>query len=70
MIAPIEAAAAVAEAPAASAWDLAFWLTIGAIVVLLAMSAFFSGSETALTASSRAKGSSTRSQRTRPSRCW
>lgn len=35
--------------------DTAFWLTALAIVVLLAMSAFFSGSETALTASSRAK---------------
>ena len=34
-------------------WDL--WLTAGAIVVLLAMSAFFSGSETALTAASRAR---------------
>ncbi|MBK5945684.1 hypothetical protein CCR83_04265 [Rhodobacter veldkampii DSM 11550] len=35
--------------------DTAFWLTAGAIFVLLMMSAFFSGSETALTASSRAK---------------
>ncbi|MBN2740899.1 MAG: HlyC/CorC family transporter [Rhodobacteraceae bacterium] len=35
--------------------DLAFWLTSGAIVLLLAFSAFFSGSETALTAASRAK---------------
>ncbi|WP_417808510.1 HlyC/CorC family transporter [Thioclava sp.] len=35
--------------------DLAFWLTAGAIVLLLAFSAFFSGSETALTAASRAK---------------
>ncbi|MGD9917872.1 MAG: HlyC/CorC family transporter [Paenirhodobacter sp.] len=35
--------------------DAAFWLTAGAIVLLLALSAFFSGSETALTASSRAK---------------
>ncbi|WP_420392507.1 HlyC/CorC family transporter [Acuticoccus sp.] len=34
-------------------WDL--WLTIGAIALLLAMSAFFSGSETALTAASRAR---------------
>ncbi|MTH79830.1 HlyC/CorC family transporter [Paracoccus aestuariivivens] len=59
MIAPLEAAAAVAETDlattGASALDAAFWLTVGAIVVLLAMSAFFSGSETALTASSRAK---------------
>ena len=35
--------------------DLAFWLTTAAILMLLVMSAFFSGSETALTASSRAK---------------
>ncbi|MCF3934543.1 HlyC/CorC family transporter [Acuticoccus sp. M5D2P5] len=35
--------------------DLSLGLTIGAIVVLLAMSAFFSGSETALTAASRAR---------------
>lgn len=35
--------------------DLSFWLTAGAIVLLLALSAFFSGSETALTAASRAK---------------
>lgn len=35
--------------------DLSFWMTIGAILILLMMSAFFSGSETALTASSRAK---------------
>ncbi|MBJ3774200.1 HlyC/CorC family transporter [Acuticoccus mangrovi] len=35
------------------AWDL--WLTVGSIVLLLAMSAFFSGSETALTAASRAR---------------
>ncbi|WP_413873425.1 HlyC/CorC family transporter [Albidovulum sp.] len=35
--------------------DTAFWLTAGAIVLLLLMSAFFSGSETALTASSRGK---------------
>lgn len=52
-----EAAAQTANAPApqTGGLDLAFWLTIAAIVVLLAMSAFFSGSETALTASSRAK---------------
>ena len=36
-------------------FDLAFWITAGAIVLLLALSAFFSGSETALTAASRAK---------------
>jgi Mg2+/Co2+ transporter CorB len=35
--------------------DTAFWLTSFAILALLVMSAFFSGSETALTASSRAK---------------
>ena len=35
--------------------DSAFWLTSGAIIGLLILSAFFSGSETALTASSRAK---------------
>ncbi|MEM6848249.1 MAG: HlyC/CorC family transporter [Pseudomonadota bacterium] len=34
-------------------WDL--WLTVGAIICLLAMSGFFSGSETALTAASRAR---------------
>ncbi|MDO5648929.1 HlyC/CorC family transporter [Paracoccus sp. (in: a-proteobacteria)] len=39
----------------ASSLDTAFWITVAAIVVLLLMSAFFSGSETALTASSRAK---------------
>ncbi|MCB1395585.1 MAG: HlyC/CorC family transporter [Rhodobacter sp.] len=36
-------------------FDTAFWLTSGAILALLILSAFFSGSETALTASSRAK---------------
>ena len=35
--------------------DTSFWLTIGAILALIVLSAFFSGSETALTASSRAK---------------
>ena len=35
--------------------DTAFWLTCGAIVALLVLSAFFSGSETALTAASRGK---------------
>ncbi|WP_309666676.1 HlyC/CorC family transporter [Tabrizicola sp.] len=35
--------------------DTVFWLTAAAILALLAMSAFFSGSETALTASSRGK---------------
>jgi Mg2+/Co2+ transporter CorB len=37
------------------ALDSAFWFTAGFILILLFMSAFFSGSETALTASSRAK---------------
>jgi magnesium and cobalt exporter, CNNM family len=36
-------------------FDTAFWVTAGAIVVLLILSAFFSGSETALTAASRGK---------------
>ena len=35
--------------------DTAFWLTVAAILCLLVLSAFFSGSETALTASSRGK---------------
>ena len=35
--------------------DAAFWLTCGAILILLVLSAFFSGSETALTAASRGK---------------
>jgi len=35
--------------------DMAFWLTIGGIICLLILSAFFSGSETALTAASRGK---------------
>jgi Mg2+/Co2+ transporter CorB len=35
--------------------DMAFWITTGAILCLLVMSAFFSGSETALTAASRGK---------------
>ncbi len=35
--------------------DAAFWVTAGAILILLVMSAFFSGSETALTAASRGK---------------
>ena len=36
-------------------FDTAFWTTSAAILALLILSAFFSGSETALTASSRAK---------------
>jgi len=39
----------------ATAVDWAFWITIGAIAALLLLSAFFSGSETALTAASRGK---------------
>ena len=35
--------------------DSASWITAGAIILLLVMSAFFSGSETALTAASRGK---------------
>ena len=35
--------------------DAAFWTTLGAITLLLVLSAFFSGSETALTAASRGK---------------
>jgi Mg2+/Co2+ transporter CorB len=38
-----------------STLDAAFWATAAAIVVLLFLSAFFSGSETALTAASRGK---------------
>ena len=36
-------------------FDAAFWITAGAIAVLLVLSGFFSGSETALTAASRGK---------------
>ncbi len=38
-----------------SLFDGAFWMTAGAILVLLVLSGFFSGSETALTAASRGK---------------
>ncbi|WP_372891461.1 HlyC/CorC family transporter [Rhodosalinus sp.] len=41
--------------PSQTAIDGAFWLTGGAILLLLFMSGFFSGSETALTAASRGK---------------
>ncbi|MCU9836992.1 HlyC/CorC family transporter [Ruegeria sp. WL0004] len=41
--------------PSSSALDSAFWITAGAILGLLVLSAFFSGSETALTAASRGK---------------
>ena len=37
------------------AFDAAFWITAAAILLLLVLSAFFSGSETALTAASRGK---------------
>ena len=36
-------------------FDTAFWLTVAGIAFLLVLSAFFSGSETALTAASRGK---------------
>ena len=39
----------------ATLFDAAFWITAGAILVLLVLSGFFSGSETALTAASRGK---------------
>jgi len=41
--------------PATPLIDNAFWITSGAIILLLVLSAIFSGSETALTAASRAK---------------
>ncbi|MEX0340346.1 MAG: HlyC/CorC family transporter [Arenibacterium sp.] len=41
--------------PSGTVFDSAFWITAGSIVLLLVMSAFFSGSETALTAASRGK---------------
>ena len=41
--------------PATTAADAAFWITASAIIGLLVLSAFFSGSETALTAASRGK---------------
>lgn len=55
LTAPAVANAAAATSETAHGGDLTLWLTGGAIVVLLALSGFFSGSETALTASSRAK---------------
>ena len=36
-------------------WDASLWWTVGAILLLIVLSAFFSGSETALTAASRGK---------------
>ena len=41
--------------PTDAVLDSAFWMTCGGILLLLVMSAFFSGSETALTAASRGK---------------
>ncbi|MEM9129322.1 MAG: HlyC/CorC family transporter [Pseudomonadota bacterium] len=41
--------------PASTSLDFAFWITVGAILTLLFLSAYFSGSETALTAASRGK---------------
>ncbi|WP_430464096.1 HlyC/CorC family transporter [Tabrizicola sp.] len=41
--------------PETAVFDTAFWLTAAGILCLLVVSAFFSGSETALTASSRGK---------------
>jgi Mg2+/Co2+ transporter CorB len=45
-------------------FDTAFWLTTAAILVLLVLSAFFSGSETSLTAASRGKLKSLADKRT------
>ena len=44
----------------------AIWITSGAILLLLVMSAFFSGSETALTAASRGKLRSQADKGSRP----
>jgi Mg2+/Co2+ transporter CorB len=44
-----------AAASSGSPLDAAFWITAGVILLLLVMSGFFSGSETALTAASRGK---------------
>ena len=41
--------------PELTALDATFWITAASILCLLVMSAFFSGSETALTAASRGK---------------
>jgi Mg2+/Co2+ transporter CorB len=41
--------------PASATFDTTFWITAGVILLLLVCSAFFSGSETALTAASRGK---------------
>ena len=41
--------------PVSGTFDASFWMTAAAIALLLVFSAFFSGSETALTAASRAK---------------
>ncbi|MAB06472.1 MAG: hypothetical protein CML50_10735 [Rhodobacteraceae bacterium] len=44
-----------ASTAATAGFDAALWITGGAIILLILMSAFFSGSETALTAASRGK---------------
>ncbi|WP_164658711.1 HlyC/CorC family transporter [Tropicibacter sp. Alg240-R139] len=41
--------------PTPTVIDSAFWISVGSILLLLVLSGFFSGSETALTASSRGK---------------
>ncbi len=41
--------------PTGATFDSAFWITSGVILLLLVLSGFFSGSETALTAASRGK---------------
>ena len=41
--------------PSSLTLDAAFWITAGSILLLLVLSAYFSGSETALTAASRGK---------------
>lgn len=50
-----QTADATAPAPATGGMDTGFWITAAAIAGLLGLSAFFSGSETALTAASRSK---------------
>ena len=52
---PATAADVAASLPPTSPFDAAFWITAAAILGLLVLSSFFSGSETALTAASRGK---------------
>ncbi|MCU0907509.1 MAG: HlyC/CorC family transporter [Rhodobacteraceae bacterium] len=52
---PATAADVAAAVAPTSPFDAAFWITAAAILCLLVLSAFFSGSETALTAASRSK---------------